>query len=397
MLKYAAHHYDENLRLKDPFTLWLCFLYGIRHFFIIVVAAKVSLVFADNPWLDLQSSSFFLANDVLALVVFMAIGHRVPNASQLMRWVWLHGRWLLAGAYLLGIGIFVKLHQSILSHIDHPQFLTALSVLLIDLLIVTYLLKSELIKDIFNEFPEPQSASQALLTDKNKPVSALRQMQQELDVSRRIKLLSEAIMQGITVSSVHHSIEQMLQQAANYESNNQMANAETMYRQVLNLQMDSAPAWHALGLLAFEVGKREHAVALVNEALRIEPQAGIYQRNLCEMYRRMGRLEEAIKHGEIACQLNPNDIEAGLYFGLALTNDKRFSQAEQAYRQVLALNPKHLKCWNNLGVVLQLMKSYEEAEVAYRCALTLNQNDRDALRNIQSLYDEINATHHKMK
>ena len=176
-----------------------------------------------------------------------------------------------------------------------------------------------------------------------------------------------------------------LETAAVFEAKNQLSEAEWVYRALLARWPDCADAWHAFGLLAYQADKREHGIALVEEAMRLDGKSGMYRRNICEMYRRMGKLQEAIRYGQVACRLSLEDAEAWHYLGLALTNAQHLEEAIAAYRKVVALEPSHVQCWNNLGVALQLAGNRKEAEQAYRNAMKIMPEHEGASRNLQSL------------
>lgn len=85
ILKYPAHHYDENLVLKVPAMLWLVILYGIRHFLFVGFAKLMPMDIVTIPWINFQTSPFFMLTDLPAAIVLFAIGHRVPNGQNFMR------------------------------------------------------------------------------------------------------------------------------------------------------------------------------------------------------------------------------------------------------------------------------------------------------------------------
>jgi len=91
--------------------------------------------------------------DIPAALVFLCTGHRLPEALPVMRWIWTHGKFLLITSYILGIIIFLYLNNDLIQYENLNKLILALSVLMPDILIISFILKSELIKDIFNEFP----------------------------------------------------------------------------------------------------------------------------------------------------------------------------------------------------------------------------------------------------
>ncbi|MDO9270309.1 MAG: tetratricopeptide repeat protein [Methylobacter sp.] len=82
----------------------------------------------------------------------------------------------------------------------------------------------------------------------------------------------------------------------------------------------------------------------------------------------------------------PNDAVqwnalGGLHYHLA-----RYEEAEQAYRQAIALAPKNINSWNNLGKLLQYrLARYEEAEQAYRQAIAIDPSQANPWNNLANL------------
>jgi hypothetical protein len=155
MLKYPAHHYDENLVLKVPAMLWLVILYGIRHFLFVGFAKLMPMDIVTIPWINFQTSPFFMLADLPAALVLFAIGHRVPNGQNFMRRVWKSGRWLLLASYVASITLFSCLNKDVLADPSSWDFPDAMLVAMMDVVIVAYLLRSERVRDVFRDFPDP--------------------------------------------------------------------------------------------------------------------------------------------------------------------------------------------------------------------------------------------------
>lgn len=154
MLKYSANHYDEFLRLKISSNLWFFILYGTRHVVFYSAAMLLPLEVSETAWVDLQSSMYLIFADLPISLVLLATGHRIPDAHKIMRWIWQHGLSFLLTGYLLGILIFSALNLAVIIDPSKNGFIPAVSVLLIDVGIMIYLFRSELIRDIFREFPK---------------------------------------------------------------------------------------------------------------------------------------------------------------------------------------------------------------------------------------------------
>lgn len=176
--------------------------------------------------------------------------------------------------------------------------------------------------------------------------------------------------------------------AERHQRNGQFAAAEAVLRQVVNSTPDHHPAWHMLGLLAFEVGKLELASQLIAHAVRLNDAVALYHRNLGELYRRLGRLAEAVAAGERATALAPDDLDAHYNLGLAHTDKGEWDAAICAYRRALELDPDHGLSWNNLGAALEKKGDLAGAEAAYARAVALNPAHHEAQNNLGAIYSE---------
>ncbi|MFI4939087.1 MAG: tetratricopeptide repeat protein [Burkholderiales bacterium] len=196
----------------------------------------------------------------------------------------------------------------------------------------------------------------------------------------RVQIIADCKPVDFKIQSGDDPLEWMMT-AAQFESSGRLGDAESLYCALLKSFPDFSPAWHALGLLAFHAGKQELGVARVEQAVLLDSELGHYQRNLGEMYRRIGRAQEAIDRGRIACRLSPADVDAYYNLAVAFENVGQLNDAAASYRCALQLNPKHGLCWKNLGDSLQAMGDIEGARQAYSQALTLNPAPAEARKN----------------
>jgi tetratricopeptide (TPR) repeat protein len=182
--------------------------------------------------------------------------------------------------------------------------------------------------------------------------------------------------------------EQVMAWAAQCQNSGRFSDAENSYRQIIAEDESYHPAWHGLGLLAWEHGQADTAVDMIVHAAELAPQNGLYQRNLGEMYRRIGRLDDAAKAASSATRLMPNNCDAHYNLGLIYTDLKDYTNAIKSYKKSLKLDLKHGLSWNNLGSALEQCGDIEEAEVAYAKAVALNVDHTEAHNNLGALYSE---------
>jgi tetratricopeptide (TPR) repeat protein len=185
-----------------------------------------------------------------------------------------------------------------------------------------------------------------------------------------------------------HAALQALQLAEQYKAAGRLGEAEHILKQILAAAPDFHPAYHTLGLIAYEVGKLPLAVELIARAISLAANVALYHRNVGEMCRRLGRLDEAVAAGQRATALAPNDLDAHYNLGLALTDKGEWDAAIRAYRLALELNPSHGLSWNNLGAALEKKGDKAEAELAYARAVALNPSHHEAQNNLGAIYSE---------
>lgn len=182
--------------------------------------------------------------------------------------------------------------------------------------------------------------------------------------------------------------EQAMTEAAQLQGNGSLGEAEALYRQILAAAPAYHPAYHALALLAHQGGKLAIAAELVAQAIALDDSIALYHRNLCEMYRRMGRLDEAIAEGRCAVMLEAEDLDAHYNLALALANAGDTVQALVHYQQAVAINPQHGLSWNNLGAAQEKLGDKPAAEKSYARAVAINPQHAEAQNNLGALYSE---------
>lgn len=176
------------------------------------------------------------------------------------------------------------------------------------------------------------------------------------------------------------------QLAEQHKACGRLGEAENILKQILAAAPNFHPAYHTLGLIAYEVGKLPLAVELIAEAIARDGRVALYHRNIGEMCRRLGRLDEAVAAGERATAIAPEDLDAHYNLGLALTDKMDWDASIRSYQRALALNPGHGLSWNNLGAALEKKGEIAQAETAYARAVAINPLHYEAQNNLGALY-----------
>jgi tetratricopeptide (TPR) repeat protein len=114
-------------------------------------------------------------------------------------------------------------------------------------------------------------------------------------------------------------------------------------------------------------GRREPALAVFSDMLQRWPDDAYALSSRSHVLAQMGQRDAAIADAQKLVTAHPRRSAAD-WFNLAflLEEGGRLEQAEQAFRDALALDPKLDRAWYGLGLVLIRLRRPEEAVVALK-------------------------------
>lgn len=164
---------------------------------------------------------------------------------------------------------------------------------------------------------------------------------------------------------------QALRQAWGLHQQGQLAQAETLYRDVLKMQPDNSDALHFLGVLESQRGRREAGLALVDRAVAVNPRniAAFYNRG--GILRDMARLEDALRSYDRAIALKPDHFGALNNRGAVLHDLKRYGEAVASYDRAIAVKPDDADVYCNRGNTLIELGRFEDALQGFERARAL--------------------------
>jgi tetratricopeptide (TPR) repeat protein len=149
------------------------------------------------------------------------------------------------------------------------------------------------------------------------------------------------------------------------------AQAERIYRQLLDADRTQDQVWYLLGACCQSLGKLDEAVSSMRQALQLGPQHVEAHNHLGVLLAQQGEREEAMECFRQAIQLRPSFAEAHRNLGLAQKDLGRVDEATASYRQALTLQPRYPEALHDLGQVQMLQNRLDDAVASFHQALQL--------------------------
>jgi predicted O-linked N-acetylglucosamine transferase (SPINDLY family) len=161
-----------------------------------------------------------------------------------------------------------------------------------------------------------------------------------------------------------------------------LAEAESIYRQILQSDPNQPVALHMLGVIAHQVGKNDTAVDLITRALAIKPDYGDAHNNLGTALEDLGKMDEAVASYRKALAIKPDFAKGHFNLGNALGELGRADEAVESYHEALAIEPDYAEAHSNLGNALRDLGKLDEAMASYHKALAIMPGFAEAHNNL---------------
>lgn len=301
---YGFDDYNQQGSLRVSGWMWFWIIYSMRH---AILWLGLSIAHSPDVMDELTDESHwaYLLCGIPGLMLLVDAGFRIPQAGAFPRWVWRNGRWLLVVSIILHVLIVAGMA------LGKPNWQLSTSQFIffaIDFFGLRFALKSQRVRDVFADFPQPAKDEKAV-PEALKKAAAKEETGAPL-IAEEIPSSSPSV--DIEVLKVGGA--EAIEVGIRYHQSGQHAQAERVYLQILANYPDNADALHLMGVLNHQRGVREEAERLILRAISIQPHVALYYGNLGRVYQAQGRMAEAIALYEKALQIQPDfsDAKVGL-------------------------------------------------------------------------------------
>jgi len=175
------------------------------------------------------------------------------------------------------------------------------------------------------------------------------------------------------------------------------ADTGALFEHALAVTSGNYEAHNEIGVLRFNQGKTDEAIAHYEEAVRIDPEYGDAQNNLGFAFAQEGRTAEAIAHYQEAIRIDPDFAAAHINLGAELGALDRVPEAIGHFMEALRIKPDSAQAMNDLGLALVKLNRWPEALTRFRQALGIDPDFTDAHINLGAALDQENRTPEAME
>jgi len=167
-------------------------------------------------------------------------------------------------------------------------------------------------------------------------------------------------------------VERLRAKATQLHAAGQLAEAEQLYRRILDLWRSDLSARYMIGVIKLQQGHAAEALEMLQPLIAEAP--GIADiRTQCGMARQeLGDHRQALADFDSVLAQEPGNALALLYRGNLLTETGSPAQALGDYRRLIDLAPDYDEAWFRLGGALWLLERLEEALASFGRVLELN-------------------------
>jgi virginiamycin A acetyltransferase len=114
---------------------------------------------------------------------------------------------------------------------------------------------------------------------------------------------------NMKISSTIQPIDNLVDRALDYHNRGQLAEAEELYQQVLNLEPENCRVLNLLGYLYHQLGNAELAIELIGQAIFIDPEQADFYKTAGQVYFSTRNFEDAIDAFEQSIELGDRSAE----------------------------------------------------------------------------------------
>ena len=169
------------------------------------------------------------------------------------------------------------------------------------------------------------------------------------------------------------SVAETFQTAMQLHQTGDLPKAQELYQKILQHEPNHPDALHFLGVLAYQSGQNEVAIALISKAIESFPTSSGMYSNLGLALQAAGQLKSAVEAFQQAVALQSDYADAYYSLGNVLRDLGRIEESVRSYQQALHLQPDYVDAELNLAIALlsggYFLEGWQHYEARYSSQL----------------------------
>ena len=170
---------------------------------------------------------------------------------------------------------------------------------------------------------------------------------------------------------------------------NDLKNAELLYKKVLNINPSNLSACNNLGIILTNLNNTKDAEKYYLKAIKINPYYADANYNLAGLYKSTEKIQDSIKYYKKTILINPNYADAYNNIGLIHFEKGENLIAKEYFEKAITIKPQSVNALNNLGIIFDTINQFENAINCYNKVISIDKSNSNALNNAAISYSKI--------
>lgn len=160
-----------------------------------------------------------------------------------------------------------------------------------------------------------------------------------------------------------------LQDGIAAHQNGDLETAQDIYLDILKENPDNPDGLHFLGLLHFDAGRQDSAIALIQTSLEKDPHNTSALNNLGNILKLTGEPQAAFAAYVRAVELDSRHAEAWKNINLLVRSCGNYDEVLTIMSEIVRIDPENPSAWHTYGLALMFTGAREEASEAFEKSL----------------------------
>ena len=180
-------------------------------------------------------------------------------------------------------------------------------------------------------------------------------------------------------------VDQALREAIDLQNRNQLDEAKSIYKKIIDHDDKNSDAYHLLSLIHLVEGKLDDARDNIVAAINLQPEIAVYHSNYGNILYHSNNLEFAIQEHKRAIKLDKKNFQSFYGLGVIYSHLNNYQKSEEYYLKALSIDSESSVAHNNLANIYNKINP-KKAEPHYLKVLDSRPHDPMPYINISNYY-----------